>query len=310
MINSKIIDLQNQFKNLEIHAAKSGRLVLEILVHCIIESSKTSFQTLYNEVIENCEALLEVIPPYAPPLNSMNRVLLTLENNGLKYKDLGILKTNISQLIPTNDIQISHELIVKNLLPVLTSELTIFTHTLSETITGVLILLKRLIPELRVIVTESRPNNDGWITANKLSEAGIDTEICIDMCFPSAIDQSNLVVSGTEIINPDGSAVCKIGIYPIAQYCKKTNKPFFLIADTNKICPIHSKYLGSIPITLEDIGINDSTKIKPFGDFFDTTSSELITGYVTEEKLFSIEDIKFLISNISISSWLKQRLMT
>lgn len=309
MLNPKIIHVQNQFKNLEIHAAKSGRLVLAALLDCIQTSAAENFLSLVNEVKENCKAILEVIPPYAPPLNSINMVLIALENHSQKNLDLEVIRQQISQLIPDSKIGNSHELMVKNFLPLLSPNMTIYTHTLSETILGVLIELKNIIPKFRVIVTESRPNNDGWITVNKLIEAGIDATITIDMCFPSAIDQSHVVFSGTEIINPDGSVVCKIGILPIALYCKRGNKPFYIIADTNKICPIHSKFLGTIPITLNDMGLIDTTdKIKPYGDFFDTTPSDLISGYITEKKLFTVDDIQFHVKQQSVSKWLKQQL--
>jgi translation initiation factor 2B subunit (eIF-2B alpha/beta/delta family) len=306
LLTPKIIQIQKQFKALEIHAAHSGRLVLDALINCVQASTANNSIQILEEVQENCKAILEVMPPYAPPINSINQVMLELEHLLESNIEVDRLREKFSNFRINFKIENLHDQITKVLIPILPSNATIYTHTLSETVMGVLLNLNKYLSNLKVIVTESRPNNDGWVTARKLAEVGIETQITIDFEFVSAINQADLMLSGTEIINPDGSVVCKVGILPAATYCKKVNKKFYVIADTNKICPVHSENFQLTPIELTDLGIHENlVLLTPFGNLFDTTPSELISGYITEKGILSVSDIQKFINNKPVSKWLK-----
>jgi len=306
LLNPKIIQIQKQFIDLEIHAAYSGRLVLDALMNCVQTSTADNSVQIVEEVQENCKAILEVMPPYAPPINSINQVMLELEYLLESNIEVDQLREKFSNFGINFKLGNLHDQITKVLVPVLPSNATIYTHTLSETVIGVLLSLNKYLSNLKVIVTESRPNNDGWITAKKLVEVGIDTQLTIDMEFVSAIEHADLMLTGTEIINSDGSVVCKVGVLPAAIYCKKVNKKIYVIADTNKICPVHSKNFQLTPLELTDLGIHEnSASLTPFGNLFDTTPSELISGYITEKGILSVSDIQKFINNKPVSKWLK-----
>lgn len=193
---------------------------------------------------------------------------------------------------------------------VLPGRVTVFTHTLSETVLGVLLHLHQTGSIKRVIVTESRPNNDGWITASQLARVGVDTRLAIDAGFPEAVRAADVFLSGAEIINPDGSVVCKVGVHPAAWYCRDVGKPVYIVADTKKINPFQKFHFKMTPLSLADMGVmNASDGVTATGSYFDVTPAELVTGYATERGLLDVKDVHAAALSQPVSVWLKSQIM-
>jgi len=217
MVTQDIIQLAERFRGLELHAAHSGREVLRVLIKLIDESQQMTLPGLAEEVQENIRFLLRSLPPYAPPLNSINRVLLTVEEISSAGGNVEDVKRRLDSLqTETSDARLNQARIASNLMDILPPEAVIYTHTLSETVLGVILELHRSEKVKKVIVTESRPNNDGWDTARRLAEQNLKVELTIDAAMPAAIEKAHLMLSGAEIIRSDGSVVGKIGAYPAA----------------------------------------------------------------------------------------------
>lgn len=310
MVIQEFKSLANQFQNLELHAAHSGRVVLTALNSYLQSSQSKNLGQLIAEIQENCKLLLPVLPPYAPPLNSINQVMLILESIENEALDLDEVKKRVSNLSFGPAIKNIHGLIAENLVSVLPNPVSIYTHTLSETLLGVLLVLHNKELIRKVYVTESRPNNDGWVTAKKLAEVEIETHLTLDMAFPKVIDEADLMLSGTESINLDGSVVCKVGVYPASMYCKKISKPVYILADTRKISLLNSTFLNMTAVSLESLGLIDPPpKLFAYGSYFDTTPSEFISGYVTENGLLSAKDLLKFGVDQPVSKWLKSQLL-
>jgi translation initiation factor 2B subunit (eIF-2B alpha/beta/delta family) len=311
MVNQTIYSLIERFQRLELHAAQSGREVLSALVGCVIESKAENLEQLTIEIQEIIKTLLPFLPPYSPPLNSLNQIMIALESAEKGQDDLEVLRQRISAL--GNDLtppQHNHRVIAEHLAPVLPNKVTVYTHTLSETVLGVLLLMHQKGQIQKVFVTESRPNNDGWVTAEKLIAAGVETRLALDAGFPEVARSADVMLSGAEIINPDGSVVCKVGVYPSALYCRIISKPVYIIADTNKINPFEDSKFNMTPISLADLGvINAPDRLETTGSYFDITPAELVTGYVTEHGLLTAKEVHLIAKNQPVSEWLKSHLL-
>ena len=174
---------------------------------------------------------------------------------------------------------------------------------------GVLLALNHQVRIKRAYVTESRPNNDGWVTAEKLVAAGIETHLTIDMAFPAAIDQADLMLSGAEIINPDGSVVCKVGILPASMYCMMVSKPVYILADARKISPFNLTNISMTTLTPKSMGVEKPLDgLSIFGSYFDTTPSKYITKVATDRGRLTAEDIGKIASDQPVSRWLVSQL--
>ncbi|NPV74828.1 MAG: hypothetical protein HPY59_00480 [Anaerolineae bacterium] len=310
MIAREVVQLADRFQKLELHAARGGREVLRVLLEIIAERPKKSVRELADEARENIAYLLNSLPPYAPPLNSINQVLLILEEMETMPVDQQEVKRRLAALQPdSQNITLLHRKIADGLAEILPPEPAIYTHTLSETVLGVLLELHRLGRLTRVVVTESRPNNDGWTTTRRLADEGVDVSLTIDAAMPAAIEHSHLMVSGSEIIRPDGSIVGKIGTHLAAMVCQRYQKPLYVIADSNKICPVPWKNYFLNQFTEADLGIPASiTPLQVIGSYFDITPAHYICAYVTEKGLLSSQEIAEKVREMKVSQWLIRNL--
>lgn len=309
MVHSEIIDLADQFTNLQLHAARGGRETLRALGQVVIESQQNTILGLINDIHENIRYLLPALPPYAPPILNINRFLTILENAHKNDESINVVRNEISLL--QNDTPNPKNLfkkITEYLIIVLPENPVIYTHTLSETVLNVLLEVNRFFGINRVVVTESRPNNDGWDTAKKLVEQNIDVQLTIDAAMPTAIKDADLMLSGAEIINLDGSVIGKVGAFPAAVLCKQFGKPVYIIADSNKINHIPWKNYLANKITKKELGIEFShPKLQVIGTYFDITPQDLIDGYVNEHGCISKDDIPALVGERETSVWLVEQ---
>lgn len=310
MIHKDITKLADRFRQLELHAAHSGRETLRVLTDLVFESQETVISNLIAELHENILFLLCSLPPYAPPLNNINRVLLIMENALVKDSNIAEVRSQLIALQKDGlDPKANGEGIAKCLLAVLPQDTVVYTHTLSETVMGVLLELHRFGVLELVIVTESRPNNDGWETAQRLATNNINVQLTIDAAMPAAVENAHLMLSGAEIINPDGSVVGKIGAYPAAILCQLYRKPLYIIADSNKINPIPWRNFYLNPITPISMGLSYShSSLHVSGNYFDVTPSSLICAYATEKGLITASEIPPLVDVMKVSEWLAKRI--
>ena len=310
MINQEVVQLVDRFQRIELHAAHSGREVLRVLINLLLESKETSVSGLTEVLHENISFLLPSLPPYAPPLNNINRILLLLENASTDNSGVDILKNQLEALSKdTTDPISNRKRIAQDLAAILPPNAVVYTHTLSETVLGVLLELHHMEKLKSVRVTESRPNNDGWETAKRLAEKNLSVQITIDAAMPATIENSHLMLSGAEIINQDGSVVGKIGAYPAAVFCQKYGKPLYIVADSNKINRIQWSDFYFNPISAQDLGMDfTNPSLHITGSFFDITPPNLINAYATEVGIIEASEIPSIISNMPVSGWLVQQL--
>ncbi len=309
-VNQETLQLADRLSRLELHAARSGREVLRVLVNNLAASQQSTVAGLMQAQYEDIRCLLNALPPYAPPLNSINRVLRLLEDAAGSGKSVPETKRQLQGLLEqSEDPQISWQTIAPLLAKELPQEAVVYTHTLSETVLGVLIELHHLGRLARVNVTESRPNNDGWDTARRLAEQEVDVHLYIDAAMPAAIEGAHLMLSGAEIINQDGSVVGKVGAYPAAVLCQLFAKPVYIVAGSNKINQLQWCGFHLTSLNATQLGLAASLpSLHIDGSLFDITPARLIRRYATELGILAAEDLPALIPPNALSRWLAAEL--
>ena len=314
-MNPAIQELAKKFLALELHAARGGREVRRVLIEELEKTSGLEDLTA-GDLLESIKSmvidLLPAIPPYAPPIRSINDLLIVVEKAAASGKSATETMCSLKLTAKgTGDTQNIARKVADGLLTNMSSPLILYTHTLSETVLNVILLIQAEGMVERVYVTESRPNVDGYETARRLSSAGLNTFLTIDAAMPAAITASDRMLTGAEAIGPSGEVIGKVGAFSAAVLCRLYGKPITVVADTSKILPIPLKYLELSPLRTEDIKPSEGSILwKPFGSFFDITPCDYFEFYATERGLWSTANVDSEIKHIPISPWLMELMVT
>jgi translation initiation factor eIF-2B subunit delta len=291
-LHPSVKQVVRQLQAAELHAARSGREVMRVLTETVIDSQSLDLAEFDNEIETAVQAILLAMPAYAPPLNAVCRFIACLETGLTQGDTLADLKTRLiaeseafqrlTQIAPQRITTIASELI--------SPKMTIYTHTLSETVMRSLTGAWKNNIQFRVLVSESQPNCDGWETARQLAKLGIEVRLGIDASMGDLVTQADMMLTGAEAITPQGTAICKVGTYLAALAAHEVGIPYFVLADTLKFIPPFVAGFLSISDRVVLPDFSNSRKAEGFelvNQLFDETPAKLIAGVVTEQGIIS-----------------------
>jgi methylthioribose-1-phosphate isomerase len=141
--------------------------------------------------------------------------------------------------------------------------------------------------DVHVWVSETRPRNQGLLTAWELRQAGIAHTLIADNAAGLLIMQGkvDLVIVGADRIAANGDTANKVGTYLKALAAREHGVPFYVAAPVSTIdfsCPDGA----AIPIEERDpseVSHGDTPVANPA---FDVTPAALIAGIITEQGVF------------------------
>lgn len=155
--------------------------------------------------------------------------------------------------------------------------------------------------DLHVWVDETRPRNQGGLTAWELSSHGISNSYIVDNAGGHLMQhgQVDLVITGTDRTTRSGDVCNKIGTYLKALAAHDNGIPFYVALPSPTIDWTVEDGIAEIPIENRDTkeishvlgrdasGAITNVEITPNGTFcenpaFDVTPSRLVTGLITE----------------------------
>ena len=113
----------------------------------------------------------------------------------------------------------------------------IMTHCNSEAAIACIIRAHQQGKVREVYATEVRPRNQGYITIQMLSDAGIPVNFIVDSAARMFMPKVDLVITGTDAVTANGAVVNKIGTSQIALCAHEARKPFIVAAETYKFAP-------------------------------------------------------------------------
>ena len=111
---------------------------------------------------------------------------------------------------------------------------TILTISHSRTSIRIFALWKKFSSKLKVIICESRPNNEGILMAKELSKLGIECKIITEAMTGTVIKEVDAVILGADQILPNGNIVNKTGSRLLAVLAKYHHIPVYVLASTSK----------------------------------------------------------------------------
>ncbi|MFB6170926.1 MAG: ribose 1,5-bisphosphate isomerase [Haloarculaceae archaeon] len=150
---------------------------------------------------------------------------------------------------------------------------------------------------LEAIVKETRPRNQGHITARQLSELGVPVTLVVDNAAHQFLNEADHVLVGADSIAADGSVVNKIGTSGLAVNARERGVPIVVAAQTIKL---HPGTLTGTAVEIEeratDEVVDEATR-QELGDVtvrnpaFDVTPPRHVDAIVTEHGQFPPESV-------------------
>lgn len=160
---------------------------------------------------------------------------------------------------------------------------TILVHSYSRVIHQLLLKARKdKLRRFKVIVTESRPSNNGYKMAAVLREADIPVEVVVDNAVGYVIHNVDKIVVGAEGVAESGGIINHIGTYQIGCLAKINNKPFYVVTESHKFVRLFPLSPSDLPQHMGGLieSSNDETPVGPH--LVDFTPHEYITALVTD----------------------------
>jgi len=173
----------------------------------------------------------------------------------------------------------------------------ILTHCQSDTVGEILKKAWDDGRKINVICTETRPRNQGYLTAKKLSGHGIPTTLIVDSAayFIMKEQRVNKVIVGADTIKASGDVINKIGTSQIALCAHSMNIPVIVAAESIKFSPqsIYGKFVKIEERSEDEVADIPGVKIR--NPAFDVTPSEHLDMIVTEHGIINPIDARSFI---------------
>jgi ribose 1,5-bisphosphate isomerase len=157
---------------------------------------------------------------------------------------------------------------------------------------------------IEAIVKETRPRNQGHITAEWLREMGVPVTLIVDNAAHRYLDEVDHVLVGADSIAADGSVINKIGTSGLAVSARDRGVPIMVAAQTLKL---HPDTLTGQTVEIEyrdETEVIDPDEREAIGEMevhnpaFDVTPPRHLDAIVTERGQFPPESIVVLLREL------------
>ncbi|WP_255197257.1 ribose 1,5-bisphosphate isomerase [Halorarius litoreus] len=157
---------------------------------------------------------------------------------------------------------------------------------------------------VEAIVKETRPRQQGHITARELRELGVPVTLIVDNAAHRYLNDVDHVLVGADSIAADGSVINKIGTSGLAVSARDRGTPIMVAAQTIKL---HPDTLTGQAVEIEmraESEVIDAETREEIGDIevrnpaFDVTPPRHIDAIVTEQGQFPPESIVTLMREL------------
>jgi len=137
---------------------------------------------------------------------------------------------------------------------------------------------------LHLWVDETRPRNQGYLTAWELAQHGVPHTLIVDSAAGLLLSQGkvDVVLVGTDRTTRTGDVANKIGTYLLALAAREARVPFYVAAPSPSIDWSLASASG-IPIEERDASeVCPDPAVPVHNPAFDVTPARLVTGLITE----------------------------
>ena len=158
--------------------------------------------------------------------------------------------------------------------------------------------------DLEAVVKETRPRNQGHVTARRLRELGVPVTLVVDSAAHRFMDEVDHLLVGADSIAADGSVVNRIGTAGLAVSARDRGVPVVVAAQSVKLAPrtltgevveIERRDAAEViePAAREELG-----DIEVANPAFDVTPPRHVDAIVTERGQFPPESVVVLMREL------------
>lgn len=189
-----------------------------------------------REVLVGLERVARRQAALAPVLRIANDLLVESERRDLA--DESALRSGMGKAVAhwRERLASARDALRLHLRRALGSAPVLYTYSASSTVRGAIEDHFAAGAWFRVVVSESRPGNEGTRLAAALAERGIPVRLGTDAWLWSAIEDEGLLVVGADMLLPTGW-VNKIGTRTLATRAREASVGVICSADTSKFLP-------------------------------------------------------------------------
>ncbi len=162
----------------------------------------------------------------------------------------------------------------------LPSAKTILTISKSGTLINVLKLWHKNRTNLKIIVTESRPANEGKLMAKELLKCGIKVDMITDAMAGIFVPKTDAVIVGADAVLINGNVINKAGSLSLALLCRHFRMPFYVLAAKSKF--VNKKRFKIIEESSDKIWKYNHPNLRTIDIPFEEIERELITEIISE----------------------------
>ncbi len=256
-------------KALKVQSAST--IALESMKYLLKFSSKHGFG---KEFDRECLRLLKARPTAVVLYNSIDRV--KKERNAAEIREV------------IKEIEGAKAKVAANSEKIFLKKTTVLTHCHSTFEIAALVKNRGHVRD--VIVTETRPKNQGVKTAKELIAKKIPVTFIVDSAVADAISRADIVMVGADALRKEG-VVNKVGTHMIAHEAKENGKPFFVLTSMFTIDRRKKFIMEQRPA--EEIEKIKGAKI--MNPAFDITPWKFVTAVITEKGILKPAQIKKLL---------------
>ncbi|MFA4820124.1 MAG: hypothetical protein WC613_04160 [Candidatus Aenigmatarchaeota archaeon] len=184
-------------------------------------------------------------------------------------------RKNIDRII--NDLAEAKEKAAENAAKIFSKRKVVLTHCHSTSVIAALVKNKSNVKE--VIVTETRPRDQGVITAKELLAKKIKVSFIVDSAISDFIGKCDMVLVGADALRKEG-LINKVGTHPLAVVAKENRKPFYVVTSTFSIDKRKRILMEERPVS--EMAHKNLKGAKIYNPAFDLTPWKYVTGVITE----------------------------
>ncbi len=259
-------------------AAELAGRAMDVLEESARGAAVTDGAALKRELDWRAGALAEARPGMMPLANLTRRFRADLD--ALDPADPGSLRRDAAAAARRlRDVaRTAAEQAADNAAAAISAGSTLLLHSESSTVRRV---LHRLVGhDVRAIVTESRPRDEGRSVAARLAAWGFAVDLVPDAAVGLMADRADLALVGADTLLPDGGVVNKAGTFPLALACRAAGVPFCVVSKSFKQRP------GDMPPPdneADDPGLlHPPAGVTGVNWLFDTTPARLVAWWYDE----------------------------